>query len=81
MMMASLMKKDAHLSNSALTKRNIASNMIANGTVSARVAAAHLVVAEKICSGAMVKLRKVKIVSLMVIVDLVAAPKENAVMQ
>ena len=55
--------------------------MIVSGILSARVAAAHLVVAEKICSGAMAKLKKVKIVSLMEIVDLVAAPMENAVMQ
>lgn len=81
MMMASLMRKNAHPSNSAHMKRNIASNMIVNGMLSVWVAAALLVAAERICSGAMAKLKRDKIVSLMGIVDQVAALKGNAAMQ
>ena len=55
--------------------------MIANGTLSAKVDAAHLVLAEKICSGAKVKPMKVKIVPLISNANRVAAHKENAAMQ
>ena len=81
MMMASLMRKNVHPSNSAHMRRNIASNMIVSGMLSARVAAALSIAAERICSGVMAKLKRDKIVSLMAIVDQVAAHKGNAAMQ
>ena len=81
MMMVSLIIKSAHPSNFAPMKRNTDSNMIASGMLSARVAAVRSEAAEKICSGAMAKLQKVKIAYLTEIVDQVAALKENAVTQ
>ena len=55
--------------------------MIANGTPNVKVDAAHLVLAERICSGAKVNSIMEKIVPLISNANQVAAHKENVAMQ
>ena len=55
--------------------------MIANGTPSVKVDAAHLVLAERICSGAKDNPMKGKSAPLISNANLVAAHKENVAMQ
>ena len=81
MMMDSPTLKNARLQNSALMRKNIASSMIANGTPNVKVDAAHLVLAERICSGAKVNSIMEKIVPLISNANQVAAHKENVAMQ
>lgn len=81
MMMDSLTLKNARPQNSAPTRKNIASSMIANGTPSVKVDAAHLVLAERICSGVKGNPMRGKSAPLISNANLVAAHKENVAMQ